>query len=152
MFNLFNSFINRQQNNHNDNHNDNNNDNHQNNNNIDASLTIFYTPTIFYYDVSDISQFDNMVFVLINNNISKQEYKKIATMREIKQINKIIYTLQNTDIPDECPITLNKFEIGQEISQLRCGHCFDSNAIIKWLRTSSNQCPVCRYSFNWKLI
>jgi hypothetical protein len=43
-----------------------------------------------------------------------------------------------------CPISLEDFEIGEEITQIiRCGHFFKTNPLIQWLRRNS-YCPVCR--------
>lgn len=43
-----------------------------------------------------------------------------------------------------CPISLEDFEIGEEITQIiRCGHFFKTSPLNQWLRRNS-YCPVCR--------
>jgi hypothetical protein len=41
-------------------------------------------------------------------------------------------------------MTLNNFSDGDEVSQLPCGHIFEPDAIIKWLKKENASCPVCR--------
>ena len=139
---------------------------------FDASLSIFYTPVVFYNsnntninntninntninntNINSINS-NNLLFILFdisNNNTCK----KLTTTREIGDIKKIIYNTENSikyNIPDECPITLEKFNVDQEVCYLKCGHCFEPTAIFEWLKKSSNQCPICRYSLNSQII
>jgi hypothetical protein len=45
----------------------------------------------------------------------------------------------------QCPITLEQFEDGQEVSQIiHCGHTFSTNGLESWFRQNVH-CPVCRY-------
>lgn len=126
---------------------------------FDASLSIFYTPVVFYNSNNtninnSINNINNLLFILFdisNNNTCK----KLTTTREIGDIKKIIYNTENSikyNIPDECPITLEKFNVDQEVCYLKCGHCFEPTAIFEWLKKSSNQCPICRYSLNSQII
>ena len=34
--------------------------------------------------------------------------------------------------------------MADEVSQLPCGHIFEPDAIIKWLKKENASCPVCR--------
>jgi hypothetical protein len=45
------------------------------------------------------------------------------------------------------PITQKKFKKKSKIIQLPCNHCFSSKAIIQWLSSENNVCPVCKYEF-----
>ena len=47
-----------------------------------------------------------------------------------------------------CPITLEDFTIGGNISKLQCGHIFNSEAIIKWLEMGRHECPLCRFDIH----
>ena len=44
-----------------------------------------------------------------------------------------------------CPITQVDFVEGGLISELPCGHVFDTDAILKWLKNENAICPCCRY-------
>lgn len=47
-----------------------------------------------------------------------------------------------------CPISMENFENGEEISQIICcGHIFKKALLERWLRTNSI-CPVCRRNIN----
>jgi len=45
----------------------------------------------------------------------------------------------------ECVICLLEFVLGEPATRLPCGHLFHETCIKEWLRTRSNECPVCRY-------
>jgi hypothetical protein len=36
------------------------------------------------------------------------------------------------------------FEEGQEVAQLPCGHIFEKEAVLRWLKDENASCPVCR--------
>ena len=44
-----------------------------------------------------------------------------------------------------CPITQVDFVEGGLISELPCGHVFDTDAVLKWLKNENAICPCCRY-------
>ena len=37
------------------------------------------------------------------------------------------------------------FDEEEEIVELECNHCFNEDAIKKWLKEEKAECPVCRY-------
>ena len=43
-----------------------------------------------------------------------------------------------------CPITMKEFKDGDIIAQLPCGHTFDKDAVLKWLKEEKAECPICR--------
>lgn len=43
----------------------------------------------------------------------------------------------------ECPVCLEKFEVGQQVRTLQCLHSFHMDCIDHWLHTNKN-CPVCK--------
>ena len=55
-------------------------------------------------------------------------------------------------INDSCPITRAAFEVGEEVLRLPCGHCFDPDAISRWLTDEKAECPVCRHALKSKEI
>ena len=81
---------------------------------------------------------------LIDNN---SYYKKIINDIEISQKQ----YLEKFELK-ECVITQEKFEKGQEVTQLPCGHIFEKEAIEMWLKEQSSKCPICRYELKFKEI
>jgi len=70
-------------------------------------------------------------------------YKNVLSEEGEKDIKTVIF--KTGEFPnDTCPMTLNNFKDGDEVSQLPCGHIFGSDAIIKWLKKENASCPVCR--------
>ena len=66
-----------------------------------------------------------------------------------EQINNAIERLSYNDTVDlinnRCPITMEDFEVGDNIIRIRhCGHTFHEDSINIWFR-SNVRCPVCRY-------
>ena len=56
------------------------------------------------------------------------------------------------NINSSCPIFQTDFEENEEIGMLPCKHCFNLEAIKKWLNERKAECPVCREQFNSKEI
>ena len=83
---------------------------------------------------------------IINNTLdAKNTYKQVLSKEGEEQIKKIKF---NPEIHKEticCPITQVEFKENNEISELPCGHIFDTNAILTWLKTEKAACPCCRY-------
>lgn len=63
--------------------------------------------------------------------------------------NAFLSSLEETCCDQEimCPITFDNIPVGKESIALPCGHRFSPNAIKTWLSEKSNQCPVCRRSY-----
>lgn len=47
--------------------------------------------------------------------------------------------------PLTCAITQMPFEDGDEVAEMPCGHKFDAESLMRWLRRESAACPVCRH-------
>lgn len=74
---------------------------------------------------------------------SQNLYKKVLSKEGVNQIKNVIYE-KNKFPNDSCPVTLHDFKEGEEVSQLPCGHIFQPDAVLKWLKDEKASCPVCR--------
>lgn len=123
------------------------------------------------YDIyTDIAYFNNMMInrnnshfnmlrILPTNNIEneilnnslydKSKYKKVISKKdEEKYLNKSKFDSKK-NLNNSCPIFQINFNDGDEIIELPCKHCYDPTAIKKWLKEENNECPVCRYEFDF---
>ena len=74
---------------------------------------------------------------------SQNIYKNVLSDKGESDIKSVVY--KKGEFPnDSCPVTLIDFEEGQEVSQLPCGHIFEKEAVLKWLKDENASCPVCR--------
>ena len=74
---------------------------------------------------------------------SQNVYKKVLSDEGENAIKTVIY--KKGEFPnDSCSVTLMDFKEGQEVSQLPCGHIFEKDAVLKWLKDENASCPVCR--------
>ena len=97
---------------------------------------------------------DNINNHVINNVTNQSLYIrnpniKVARKEIIDSLVSITY--KDLDKKEEkiiCSITQEKFCDEDDIIQLPCFHCFLIEPIKKWLTEESNQCPVCRFTFD----
>lgn len=85
---------------------------------------------------------------VLNSSLSdKPKYKYIISEKGLEEIKNENYSklLQTNSF---CPITQIEFVEGMKISQLPCSHCFNNEAIIKWVSEEKAECPVCRYKMD----
>ena len=62
-----------------------------------------------------------------------------------RSVENVRYTQTNIIDDNRCPITLEPFMIGDNVSRIRhCGHTFSIASLQNWFR-GSVRCPVCRY-------
>lgn len=133
---------------------------------------------IYYNDITrnditdnDITYFDNIIdetsntlfnilrilpnYSLENNIINQSLYDKPKYKKVISKniIDKILvttkYDISNNELNSSCPIFHLDFNNGDDITKLPCKHCFIPDAIRKWLEEEKNECPVCRYEFEY---
>jgi len=93
-------------------------------------------------------QDDALTNLLLTTINQKNSYKKIISEKGRAQIinKKFETTMKN----DKCPIILETFAIGEEVSILPCEHVFNVVAINEWLETGQANCPVCRFALDSK--
>ena len=126
---------------------------------------------ISYINISDISNMRNIMNIpnhwnsfrdILMNNTNTNEiirnsfqekpvYKKIITKNAYNKLQQIKFNSNNTNLKNnKCPIYYLDFEENEEITILPCNHCFNSEAIKKWLFEENNECPVCRTELEYE--
>jgi len=101
---------------------------------------------------ADTELMNTVLNISMNDYMSK--YKNIISEEGLTQLNHIKYTFnkKNNLYNKSCPIMMYEFEENQEIIQLPCNHCYDPDAIKKWVNEEKAECPVCRYKLKSKEI
>ena len=90
---------------------------------------------------------------LLDNSFSEDKNKYINVLDDPSEnIIKVINFDKDININSSCPIYQHEFEENEEIGILPCKHCFNYEAIKKWLNERKAECPVCRESFASKEI
>ena len=79
----------------------------------------------------------------------KPRYKKVLSDEGEGLLEKVLYD-PSVHQNDRCPILHIDFEEGDEVTQLPCKHCFESDAIKRWLKDEKAECPVCRLELKSK--
>ena len=90
---------------------------------------------------------DDSIFTqILNSSLNdKYTYKYILSEEGEAQLKTIKFTKELKDINNICPIMSIEFEDNQNIISLPCNHCFDPDAINKWVKEEKAECPVCRF-------
>ena len=76
-------------------------------------------------------------------------YKNVLSDEGENQLIERTFTESDKE-QSTCPIMHIPFEVGDKITELPCGHIFDSDGIRKWLKDEKAECPVCRYKMKAK--
>lgn len=93
---------------------------------LDRSIPLFEPPHPI--DNSDVSSYPNIRQILSATDIFTYYPETYSDRNELS-----------------CPITLEEFEVGEELSRIRfCRHVFKWKYLQEWFCTNSH-CPVCRY-------
>ena len=74
-------------------------------------------------------------------------FKKLISDDGKKQLEKIKFS--NTEKNKCCPITFEEFNDGDDIIRLPCQHCFQPEAIERWVTHEKAECPVCRFPLDY---
>jgi hypothetical protein len=117
---------------------------------------------IVYYveynqDPNDSNEINNILNTFIQNTLgtymesSMEDVKIRLKESEIENIETYFWEPNkkrklDDDSEDQnlCSICRADFIDGEIIRKLNCSHLFHSSCILKWLRTKSNKCPMCR--------
>ena len=84
-----------------------------------------------------------------------KKIKQVINDKGLENLKVIKYNKSNENLKElnkECPIDLCKFNKDDNVIILPCNHVYKEENIIKWLKTESYRCPVCRYEFDYKEI
>jgi hypothetical protein len=92
--------------------------------------------------------YDDVMSVLINNLEQLPKFKKVLSDEGKKSLTIIRYKKSEATY-HSCPILCTDFEENEEITSLPCNHCFNSNAIEKWLTEEKSECPICRLELDY---
>lgn len=94
-----------------------------------------------------MSSIDDTIESAVSREISfleKPVYKRVITKEGEDRLKKVKFKdSEKSNI--SCPILFVDFEEEEEIIELECKHCFNEDAIKKWLKEEKAECPVCRY-------
>jgi len=146
-----NIIINNQNQNQNHNQNQNQNHNHNQNQNQNQNMRMNILNLLertSHYNYQNTNSLQSIINSTLND---KSLYKKVLSDKGKSSLTKVIYLNNPEQFPnDKCPITYIQFEDNQEITQLPCKHCFDTEAINKWLKEEKAECPVCRFKLHAK--
>ena len=83
----------------------------------------------------------------INGTFSEQqiEYKQVLDPDNKSELKSHTYNTDAENLNCKCPITMSPFNNGDVITELPCGHLFNSDAIEQWVLENKASCPVCRH-------
>lgn len=101
-------------------------------------------------DRTNVFQMDALTELISNQIANLQDVPVFPTNEQIQQATvDYLYSdspnLLGNEHPDRCPITMDYFEEGDEVSRIiYCGHVFKKSALIRWF-SNNVRCPVCRY-------
>lgn len=116
--------------------------------------TVQHVPTQRVMQYSYTNIYDSLQSnPLVTSLYDKPAYKYVIDEDELNKLEKIVYNKELSDKYNKsCPIMQIDFEEGEEIIKLECNHCFNEEAILKWLKEEKAECPVCRHQFKSKEI
>ena len=94
-----------------------------------------------------MNSIDDTIESAISREVSfleKPVYKTVLTKEGEEKLKKIKF--KDSEKKNlSCPILFIDFDEEEEIVELECNHCFNEDAIKKWLKEEKAECPVCRY-------
>ena len=112
---------------------------------LDNSGTAFVSLTPFLNRI--MNSIDDTIESAISREVSfleKPVYKTVLTKEGEEKLKKIKF--KDSEKKNlSCPILFIDFDEEEEIIELECNHCFNEDAIKKWLKEEKAECPVCRY-------
>ena len=121
-------------------------------NNYNSGMEILDNSGTAYLSLSPylnriLSSIDDTIESAVSREVSfleKPVYKTVITKEGEDKLKKIKFKdSEKKNI--SCPILFVDFDEEEEIIELECKHCFNEDAIKKWLKEEKAECPVCRY-------
>ena len=112
---------------------------------------------IFFNDFVEIER-NNILYDELENSIvnslefSDKKYKKVISDNGKKELKKLQFKKNDDNYNyknDICPIIQTKFDDNEIITQLPCQHCFNTEAITRWLEKEKAECPICRFELDY---
>ena len=119
--------------------------------NNDTSANILHMPTALRRLLGSFDAGSQMNSVMNHSLYDAGRYKCILSDEGTASLKNKKYSAAACN-NESCPITRAAFDIGEEVVELPCKHCFNSEAITRWLNEEKAECPVCRYALKSKEI
>jgi hypothetical protein len=91
------------------------------------------------YDI-DLDDISSLIFLDITTRFASPVDNKTIRKEKIKEIK----SKKVKEEQDECPICLDKINIGEFQKKLTCNHCFHKKCIDRWFKKDNDCCPMCR--------
>ena len=109
--------------------------------------------SIINNNTQNIDNNSSIIRRILETSFSHDKNKYLKVLDDpSNNIIKIINFNSTLNINSSCPIFQTDFEENEEIGMLPCKHCFNLEAIKKWLNERKAECPVCREQFSSKEI
>ena len=109
----------------------------------------------FFNDFVD-NQRNNILYDELENSIvnslefSDKKYKKVISDNGKKELKKLQFKKNDDNYKNDiCPIIQTEFDDNEIITQLPCQHCFNTEAITRWLEKEKAECPICRFELDY---
>ena len=102
----------------------------------------------FFEDILQLPPLNsaNPIRTLLETSLNDQsQYKQVLSTEGEATIKTVFYNPEIHNHTKCCPITQIDFNKDDELSQLPCGHLFNTSAILKWLKEEKAECPICRF-------
>jgi hypothetical protein len=94
----------------------------------------------------DLSALLYLLNIPVHMNYDSETRHIVLTQAQIDNSTTIVNYNSENFTETTCPISLDDFEVGEEICQIvGCGHYFKKNHIMRWFQ-NNHICPVCRYN------
>lgn len=104
-------------------------------NRVEFSTYPVYPPPLEYSDFLDQPAFST----ILNNSLRDVELKR----HEEIDVDIEPRHAKTADLANECSICCKKFELGEKLSTLECGHSFHYPCLVEWGKYKP-ECPLCR--------
>ena len=119
--------------------------------NSDTSANIMHMPTALRSLLGSFGAGSPMNNIMNRSLHDEGGYKCIISEEGVASLKNKKYSVDACN-NEACPITRASFGIGEEVVELPCKHCFNPEAINRWLNEEKAECPVCRYALKSKEI